>query len=358
VALLTAALAATPTTAGADGDVSVRGAYYKERSTRVTQPMIDARLDVGERGELIAHAVVDAITSASAAVGASAGTPFDKTRYELGGGYLHRFLERFAAGGVVRMSLEPDYSSFFFTARGSAELAQRNTLLVFALSQGRDHITNGNAQGGPAAPVEGNLDTTLVSGSVSQVLSPLWVGAFTYDFIYLHGFQQNPYRTVSAGGLAVAEREPDIRLRHAIAASVRTYIPPTDTVVIGSYRFYADSWGIVGHTPELRLIQQITENLFVQARYRYYWQNAADFSQPTYATADPTIQPFLTDDPKLAAMTTHVIGGKIELTLAALGFDGLTGRMRTELLLEYLIQNNRFGNAIHAQFALTVPFDY
>ena len=54
-----------PAAARADGTLSLRGAYYKERSTRVVQPMLDASLEVGAAGALELHGLVDSITSAS-----------------------------------------------------------------------------------------------------------------------------------------------------------------------------------------------------------------------------------------------------------------------------------------------------
>jgi hypothetical protein len=319
--------------------------------------MLDARFDVGEHGELAAHTLVDTITSASAASGA-AGSAFSENRYEVGAAYLQRFLDSFGAGGGLRYSQEPDYRSFFVTVNGTAELGQRNTTLAFTVARGHDRVTNANTHNPIAAPIVGYLDTTLASFGVTQVLTPLWLAALTYDFMDLNGFQENPYRVVSAGGMLVPERVPKVRLRHAIAASARTYLPTSRTEFLGSYRFYTDNWGVIGHTPELRVIQEITRDLFAQVRYRYYQQNGAFFFQPVYDTNDPAIDPYLTDDPKLAPMTTHILGGKVELALAAVGFQGFSGRVRTELLVEYLFQDDRFGNAVHAELAITVPFEY
>ena len=47
-----------------DGTLAVRGVYYKERATRVMQPMLDAMLDAGNHGIVTGHFLVDAITSA------------------------------------------------------------------------------------------------------------------------------------------------------------------------------------------------------------------------------------------------------------------------------------------------------
>src|SRR4051812_37123040 len=72
----------------ADGTLAMRGVYYKERSTRVIQPMLDAMFEAGAHGMVSGHFLVDAITSASPASGAIS-TPFSEQRLEAGGGYVH-----------------------------------------------------------------------------------------------------------------------------------------------------------------------------------------------------------------------------------------------------------------------------
>src|SRR5439155_22237033 len=111
-----------------DGTVSVRGVYYKERATRVEQPMVDGTFDAGAHGVVDAHLLVDSITSASASAGAAAATAFNERRYEGGAGYTHQ-LERFKLGGEAKYSTESDYVSYYFGASSEAELAQKNTVL-------------------------------------------------------------------------------------------------------------------------------------------------------------------------------------------------------------------------------------
>src|SRR5436190_5909144 len=57
-------LLATSSAAHADGSVSARGVYYKERATRGMQPMLDGLFEVGARGLANAHILVDSITRA------------------------------------------------------------------------------------------------------------------------------------------------------------------------------------------------------------------------------------------------------------------------------------------------------
>ena len=340
--------------AAGDGEIAIRGAYYKERATRVAQPMIDGRFEVGDDGELRAHALVDSITSASVAAGA-AGSSFSENRLEGGASYLHR-IGRARVGGGLRVSSEPDYRSGFAHLRGELELAERNTVLAVYLAAGRDAVSNEGAQNEMSTPVEGVLWTAVGSLSISQVLSSVLVGQLTYDVARLDGFQENPYRSVPARGLLEPERVPAERIRHAGQAALRGFVPPTRSTLVGAYRLYADDWGLVGHTPEVRLIQEVMPLLGVHLRYRFHRQSAADFYQDAYATADP---PYITDDAKLDRLTTHTLGGKVDLGLDLLGFTGsFLGGARAEASFDYINQSTYHGNAITAQLALIVPLAY
>src|SRR5688572_29920075 len=143
VAALAAGAAAE---ARADGTLSMRGVYYKERATRVVQPMLDGAFEVGGRGLATGHLLVDAIASASQSSGAVSSEPFDEKRYEGGLGYGHQ-LEGVKLGADAKYSSEPDYKSLYLGARGELELAQKNTLLGLGGGLGRDTISGGPASG-------------------------------------------------------------------------------------------------------------------------------------------------------------------------------------------------------------------
>lgn len=353
-ALALCALAAGP--AHADGELSLRGFYYKERSTRVQQPAVDGRFDVGDDGELTGHVLLDAITSASVAAGAT-GASFTELRWEGGAGYLHRFGD-VRLGGNARLSREPDYTSVFGGVRGDLELFEKNTTLGLAFNAGRDSLSNAGAQGGIMVPIDGNLTTLMASGSVTQIVSPVMLVGVTYDVIRLDGFQESPYRTVVAGGFAEMERVPRVRWRNAVAGNVRAYVEQTHTTVFAGYRLYLDNWGLAAHTPEVRLIQELPREVEATARFRYHRQSGADFYKRVYDSNDPAVEPFLTDDPKLSSFDGQTYGVKVEGPLAALGFEGERARVRASALFEYVNQNNRFGNAVVAVFGITVPFAY
>jgi hypothetical protein len=350
----TLALAAGAAPARADGELMLRGVYYKERSTRVVQPMLDGRFDVGDAGSLDAHVLVDAITSASAAAGAPVDSEFDEQRYEIGGGYLHQLTD-LRVGGQLRVSYEPDYTSLFGGLRSELELADKNTVVGVGASFGHDWI-NDSALPEMSQRVDDTLRTYLGSLSLSQLLSSDAVASVTYDVSYLDGLQANPYRTrFTTANQLLEETHPRTRLRHALAGSGRLFVPASRTTAIGSYRFYIDDWGIRGHTPELRVIQELGP-LEVGVRYRLHTQNGADFYRDVYPMLE--VGDLITDDEKLSPFTSHTIGGRLATELGTLGFGGTLAAARAELIVEYVDQNNRFGNAGVAHVALTVPFAY
>ncbi len=352
LALAVIAVAAASSPASADGSLTMRGAYYKERSTRVIQPMLDATLSVGDHGTADGHLLVDAITSASASSGAS-DTAFTERRYEGGGGYAHE-LSWGKLRGDLRISDEPDYFSLFGGASVELGFAEKNTIVGLGGGAGHDNVSNAGAQGPFSVVIEDTLTTVLATASVSQLLSPNLVASAGYDLSYLSGYQQNPYRFVLIGSAPMAERHPDTRTRHAVAATAKWFLPDSHTTAIATYRLYADSWSVVAHTPEVRVIQPLGDLIEVGARYRFHSQSAADFYSLIYQEGDR----YLSDDEKLSSFTTHTIEGRFAMLGEALGFDGTLGEARGELLLQYIDQNNRFGNAVAAQVALTLPFTY
>jgi hypothetical protein len=348
--------------ARADGVVEVRGAYYKERSTRVEQPMIDAAFDAGPHGRVEGHFLVDSITSASAAAGAPPGVQFTERRYEGGLGYTQELPGHVKVGVQGKYSSESDYFSKWIAAHGEIALLDQNTTLRVLVGHAFDTITNGIAAEMSAftTPMrEYALDTTLGSLTVSQLLTPQLVASLTYDLMYLKGYQANVYRVVPGGVQPVAERVPDVRVRHAIAAALRTFIPQTRTTAVASYRLYIDDWGIVAHTPELRVVQPIVDGLDLRVRYRYHVQSQANFYKVVYSQAElDDMSTYVTEDEKLSAFTTHTLGAQLSVALRDFGFVGGFGDTRLDLIAEHIWQSTSFGDAWVGELGFSVPFSY
>ncbi len=375
--LVAVALIALASVAHADGELTARGVYYKERSTRVMQPMLDGMFDAGERGLASAHFLVDAITSASAGSGANNAKPFTETRYEGGGGYIHEFdgpkdswLDRYRIGGDAKYSTESDYESLFLGARFEADLAQKNATFGLSLGLSDDTATNAGAQspmGGPqiqcdvtraATSTQCSLSTYSLSTSLSQILSKNALAAVSYDLEKLDGYQANPYRTVvTATGLA-PEVHPNSRVRQAFAGTLKYYLPATHTTLIGAYRYYRDDWKIHAHTPELRIVQAVGTMADASVRYRYYRQTASYFYEDRYPALDTSKVNYVTDDPKMSGYDGMTMEAKLGILGEAFGWSGNWAGARFEGVLEYIIQHNRFGDAVVAHVALTLPLSY
>lgn len=353
--------------AHADGTLAMRGVYYKERATRVVQPMLDGMFEVGLRGIVTGHFLVDAITSASASSGAADATAFTENRYEAGLAYTHALDGDLRLSGQAKYSTESDYTSVFVGARGEIDVAQKNATLGLGVGLGRDKISAASAQG-PSMPTldcelgvvdtECGLTSYVLFASASQVLGKNAVIGLTYDLAKLDGYQSNPYRTALADDGIAPERHPTERLRQAVAASLRYHYPVSQTTLIGAYRYYRDNWKINAHTPELRIIQAVGRSADASVRYRFHAQDAAFFYQDRYPTTDIAMERYLSDDVKLDEFTGHTLEAKLGIFGEAFDIGGRWAGARFEGILQYVIQHNRFGNAIIAHVALTVPFSY
>ena len=356
VLLVALVLSSLPALAHADGWLSMRGAYYKEYSTRVVQPMIDAELETSDVGTFDVHALVDSITSASAATGSA--VEWTEERYEGGAGYMHT-LGDLRLGGSFRTSTESDYDSNFVGVRGELSLFEKNTVLALNLGRSFDRISNGVMAGGLIPPQKESLHTGLTSLSVTQLLSPQIVANLTWDFIDAHGYQANIYRRVTGGDTPVPELVPELRLRNAVYAGARGFMCPTGSTGVLGYRFYIDDWGIVAHTIDAKLIQELHPGLEARVRYRYYMQSAADFYREIYSKAEILdAGVYKTEDEKLSAFTTHTIGGQVTVALGLFGLEGTWSDIRLDALVDRIVQDTTFGNAWSVQLGMVVPFAY
>ena len=155
------------------------------------------------------------------------------------------------------------------------------------------------------------------------------------------------------------ERVPEDRYRHAIHAGVRGFVVPTETAWTLGYRFYADDWDIMAHTPEVQAIQRVTGDLHVRGRYRYHTQSEAFFYQDIYTRQEiEDSMRFVTEDEKLGALSTHLAGVKVSTALALFGVTGDLAGTVVDVSLEHLWQSTSFGNAWIGQLGVAIPWEY
>ncbi len=317
---LTTVLTGGLTTARADDYVSVRGFYYREASTRVIQPMVEVERDSPSGVDVGAHFLLDAITSASIAAGTNVDRVFTETRSEAGLRVRKRW-QRTDLTVAYRYSAESDYWSHTVGLSLGRRFWGDTGTIRFSLGYGNDSMT---ARGRipdcmPGMPAPScSLDVLFASAVYTQVLSPVLLAQLSYDAAYLDGFQGNVYRSVPVPGLGY-EVLPERRLRNALAPRIAYYIPATGTGLQLHYRFYWDfypgesesgrePWGILAHTIEGRIYQQLTENLELRLLYRQHVQNHARFWCDFAANRScymPGQSVYYSTDPKLGAVHTE-----------------------------------------------------
>jgi hypothetical protein len=81
--------------------------------------------------------------------------------------------------------------------------------------------------------------------------------------------------------------------------------------VDGMYRFYTDTWGVVGHTGELGYVHPLDTKFaggdwILEGRFRYYTQTAADFYADIFPRAD--FSNFMARDKELATYNAMTAG--------------------------------------------------
>ena len=350
VATLAAALLAAPSPVLAEDFVSVRGAYYREASTRVVQPMLELSKDLPNGYEVGVHTMVDAISSASIAQGAATDEVFTEKRYE-GSLLLARTTGLLRTSVFGRLSREPDYHSMTGGFALSREIWERTGTVAFSAAATHDDIIPTNMR----APKE--LDTWFAGLSYTQVLSPTIVAQASYEFFYLSGYMANAYNRSGNYG---DDDVPDKRLRHALAIRAAEFLPGPTLGLQLSYRFYFDQgaidsldpWGMTAHTIEGRVFKNLTPNLEARLSYRFHWQGKAlfwcnerpDFGGQTDCYGlDPDFHAL---DYKFGNYTTHLPEVKLTWDLRALtGLPvlGFFAAGALDISYGYYIENTPYG---------------
>ena len=110
-----------------------------------------------------------------------------------------------------------------------------------------------------------------------------------FNVITDQGYLANPYRSIrylDAGtpkGYSLGSQVyPDTRTSTAIQSEAK-YFLPYRAAITGSFRYFRDTWSIVGKTFELDYTHPISNIWILEGRFRYYTQNHADFYSDLFA---------------------------------------------------------------------------
>ncbi len=305
--------------------------YTDTDSVLVFSPQFTAHRELDDDGgKATARVTLDAISAASVDVISNATDRFSEVRTAVDLSVSKAF-SSYLPSLSYRLSSEPDYTSHGFGVGLKRRLAGADTVL--AANYGIQLDTIGRVDT-PKDIFSESLTSHVAEISVTQVLSTEALIRVVYSLTVQNGYMEKPYRSVplfAPGAAASAassgmslnidtydqfrlafrppESVPDNRYRHALAARLLHYEPAFDGSIRLDYRFYADSWGITGHTFEPALRHALSERWRLDFWTRFFWQSSASFWQRTYVVQDMSSIPEIRTMDRSLSSSWHFTGG-------------------------------------------------
>jgi Protein of unknown function (DUF3570) len=161
----------------------------------------------------------------------------------------------------------------------------------------------------------GHAESYNYDVGLSQILTKNLIAGLNVNVITDDGYLANPYRSVryldpqNAKGYSLASQVyPDTHTSTAVQTQAKYYLPYR-AAITGSYRYYSDTWGVVGNTYELDYTHPIRNIWILEGRLRYYKQNSANFYSDIFDYAAE--YRFEGRDQNLAAQENTTIGAKV-----------------------------------------------
>jgi len=283
--------------------------YVDDDNTTIYTPMVLLQKDIFEEtslsfqylADIQSCASVDVVSTASPSMG------YEETRHSFTLGLQHR-RQLTTMGGGFSYSTENDYDSHAFLANVSRELFQRNFTVGLNLSARWDEIGRVNDEF-----FKENLTGVAANISLTQLISPRWIGQFVYSLEYLDGFQASPYRFVPVGSestvdaaFSVPETHPSQRFRNAFTGRLKENVAEK-WYLEQSLRIYFDTWGMAAQTILLQAYWELSPPVTLRVRYRFHNQTGADFYRESYAT----LQEYMSRDRELGTLQSHLLGPQV-----------------------------------------------
>ncbi len=277
-------------------------------------PSVLVRKSIGEHVSVQANHYIDMVSSASIDVETTA-SPYEdeRTQTSLSVDFLHG--KSMYTLGYVN-SDESDYLAKTMFAGISHDMFGDLTTISFGYKKGENEVfrnlkdpNTGVVANDPAFAEE--MQTQSFSVSVAQIITKNMILTGQYEVITDEGFLRSPYRSVRfftdpLNQALQAEQYPNTRSSNAGSFRIK-YFLPYRAAIDTMYRFYTDTWGVLGHTGELGYVHPLNNNKWIfEARVRYYTQEAADFYQDIFPRAD--YANFMARDKELATYQAITAG--------------------------------------------------
>ncbi|HEY6125920.1 MAG TPA: DUF3570 domain-containing protein [Steroidobacteraceae bacterium] len=286
---------------------------YDGGGVEITGPSVLVRKSIGEHVSVAANYYIDMVSSASIDVETTA-SPYEdeRTQGSLSMDFLHG-KSTYSIGYVT--SDESDYTAKTMFAAVSHDMFGDLTTISFSYKEGENEVfrnvfIDDVKVNDPGFAEE--MNSKSFSVSLSQILTKNMILSGQYEVITDEGWLNSPYRQVRFfvnGDPNIQDTQPEIypSTRSSNAASIRTkYFLPYRAAVDVMYRFYTDTWGVVGHTGELGYVHPVGSHWIFEARGRYYTQTKADFYEDIFPYAD--YSNFMARDKELATYNAFTAG--------------------------------------------------
>jgi hypothetical protein len=296
-----------------DNRADVFYSKYSGGGMDITGYSATARAKITENFAVEANYFIDKVSGASVDVLSQASVIKDTRKQKSGTlEYLH---DKTTYTASYMSSVERDYKSD--TASFSLSQSMFGDLTTVTLGFANTHNTVGENNGtanDPNVAWLGHALSRAYSGGVSQIITKNFIAGVNLQVITDAGYLANPYRSVrfldgSARGYGLASQVyPDTHTSTAVQVQAKYYLPYR-AAVTGLYRYFSDTWGVVGNTYELDYTHPIANKWIFEGRARYYKQTAASFYSDLFPFANS--QNFTARDQNLAALDNITLGAKV-----------------------------------------------
>jgi hypothetical protein len=294
---------------------------YSGGGMDITGESVLVRKKFTENFAVEANYFVDKVSGASIDVLSQASQIKDERKQKTGTiEYVH---DKTTYTATYINSVERDYRSNTSSFSLKQDMFGDLTTLALAFSNTTDTV--GENDGGcgcynGSRPPEiiwlGHAGSRSYDVDLSQILTKNLIAGVNFNVITDQGYLANPYRSVrfldtgpgAGNGYSLGSQVyPDTRTSTAIQVEAK-YFLPYRAAVTGSYRYFRDTWSIVGNTYEIDYTHPISNIWILEGRFRYYKQTHANFYSDLFAYADE--YRFEARDQDLAAQDNYTVGAK------------------------------------------------
>jgi hypothetical protein len=214
----------------------------------------------------------------------------------------------------IAYSTERDYESLSLSLQDAIEFNQKNTTLTLGYAHNFDTVMP-KFWGG--RDEEKDVDEVLVG--VTQLLGPKTFITANLTLGTARGFLSDPYKRVRFDDYpdptgVFPEKRPSHRTHQIGFLSLTHFVDKLNGSLEASYRFYHDSFGIIGNTATLSWFQKLGKHVVVSPSFRFHDQNAADFyvvrlpGDPSDPDFPVPIPEFYSADYRLSRLQTFTYG--------------------------------------------------